>query len=41
MSGLAAKTINLKLMHKIDKLHKELPFAGIRMLQALLVQEGF
>lgn len=31
----------LKLMHRIDKLHMELPFAGSRMLQGLLVQEGF
>ncbi len=30
----------LKLMHKIDKLHTEFPFAGSRMLQGLLVQEG-
>ena len=28
-------------MHRIDKLHMELPFAGSRMLQGLLVQEGF
>jgi hypothetical protein len=32
---------DLKLMHRIDKLHMELPFAGSRMLQGLLVQEGF
>jgi len=32
---------NLKLMHRIDKLHMEFPFAGGRMLQGLLVQEGF
>ncbi|WP_439155033.1 IS3 family transposase [Yoonia sp.] len=32
---------NLKLMHRIDKLHIEFPFAGSRMLQGLLVQEGF
>ncbi|MCE8530523.1 IS3 family transposase [Ruegeria pomeroyi] len=32
---------NLKLMHRIDKLHMEFPFAGSRMLQGLLVQEGF
>ncbi len=31
---------DLKLMHRIDKLHMEFPFAGIRMLQGLLVQEG-
>jgi putative transposase len=32
---------DLKLMHRIDKLHMEFPFAGSRMLQGLLVQEGF
>ena len=32
---------DLKLMHRIDKLHMELPFAGSRMLQGLLVQDGF
>ena len=32
---------DLKLMHRIDKLHMEAPFAGSRMLQGLLVQEGF
>ncbi len=32
---------DLKLMHRIDKLHMELPFAGSRMLQGLLMQEGF
>jgi putative transposase len=32
---------DLKLMHRIDKLHMEFPFAGIRMLRGLLVQEGF
>ena len=32
---------DLKLMHRIDKLHMELPFAGSRMLQGLLIQEGF
>lgn len=31
---------NLKLMHRIDKLHMEFPFAGSRMLQGLLAQEG-
>lgn len=31
---------NLKLMHRIDKLHLEFPFAGSRMLQGLLAQEG-
>ena len=30
---------DLKLMHRIDKLHME--FAGSRMVQGLLVQEGF
>ena len=28
-------------MHRIDKLHMELPFAGSRMLRDLLAQEGF
>ena len=32
---------DLKLIHRIDKLHMELPFAGSRMLRGLLVQEGF
>ena len=32
---------DLKLMQRIDKLHMEVPFAGSRMLQGLLVQEGF
>jgi putative transposase len=32
---------DLKLMHRIDKLHMEFPFAGSRMLQGQLVQEGF
>ena len=32
---------DLKLMHRIDKLRMEFPFAGSRMLQRLLVQEGF
>jgi len=32
---------DLKLMHRIDKLHTAFPFAGSRMLQGLLVQEGF
>ena len=32
---------DLKLMHRIDKLPMEFPFAGSRMLQGLLVQEGF
>ena len=32
---------DLKLMHRTCKLHMEFPFAGSRMLQALLVQEGF
>jgi len=32
---------DLKLMHRIDKLHTELPFAGSRMLRDLLAQEGF
>ena len=31
---------DLKLMHQIDKLHLEFPFAGSRMVQGLLVQEG-
>ena len=32
---------DLKLMHRIDKLHTEFPFAGSRMLRDLLAQEGF
>ena len=28
---------DLKLLHRIDKLHMEFPFAGSRMLQGLLV----
>ena len=32
---------DLQLMHRIDKLHMEFPFAGSRMLQGLLVQERF
>ena len=32
---------DLKLMHRIDRLHMEFPFAGSRMLQGLLAQEGF
>ena len=32
---------NLKLMHRIDRLHTEFPFAGSRMLQGLIIQEGF
>ena len=28
---------DLKLMHRIDNLHMEFPFAGSRMLQGLLV----
>jgi putative transposase len=31
---------DLKLMHRIDKLHMEFPFAGARMLRDLLAQEG-
>jgi putative transposase len=36
-----ASDADLKLMRRIDELHMELPFAGSRMLQGLLVQEGF
>ncbi len=36
-----ASDADLKLMHRIDKLHMEFPFAGSRMLQGLLVQEDF
>ena len=36
-----ASEADLKLMHRIDKLHMEFPFAGSRMLLGLLVQEGF
>ena len=32
---------DLKLMHRIDQLHMEFPFAGSRMLKGLLVQEEF
>ena len=32
---------DLKLMHRIDKLHTEFPFAGSRILRDLLAQEGF
>jgi putative transposase len=32
---------DLQLMHRIDQLHMEFPFAGSRMLKGLLVQEGF
>ena len=32
---------DLKLMHRTCRLHMEFPFAGSRMLQGLLVQEGF
>lgn len=32
---------DLKLMHRMDKLHMEFPFASSRMLQGLLVQEEF
>ena len=32
---------DLKVVHRIDQLHTELPFAGSRMLKGLLVQEGF
>ena len=30
-----------RLMNRIDRLHTDHPFAGSRMLQSLLVQEGF
>ncbi len=30
-----------KVTHRIDKLHMELHFAGSRLLQDFLVQEGF
>jgi len=32
---------DLKLMHRIDRLHMEFPFAGSRMLRGQLVKEGF
>ena len=32
---------DLKLMHWIDKLHMEFSFAGSRMLQGPLIEEGF
>lgn len=31
----------LELMHRIDKLHLEYPFAGSRMLRDLLKQDGY
>jgi putative transposase len=37
----AVSDADLKLMHRIDRLHMEFPFAGSRMLRGLLVQEGF
>lgn len=37
----AVSDADLKLMHQIDKLHMEFPFAGSRILRGLLVQEGF
>jgi putative transposase len=30
-----------KLIHRIDKLHMEFPFASSRILQSLLAQDGF
>lgn len=33
--------IDLKLMQRIDRQHMAFPFAGSRILQGLLVQEGF
>ena len=32
---------DLKLMRRIDKLHLDYPFAGSRMLQGLLLGEGY
>lgn len=32
---------DLKLMRRIDELHMEYPFAGSRMMEGLLRQEGF
>lgn len=32
---------DLKLIHRIDNLHMGFPSAGSRILQGLLVQEGF
>jgi putative transposase len=32
---------DLKLMHRIDQLHMDFSFAGSRMLQGLMAQEGF
>ena len=31
---------DLKLMHRIDKLHMEFPFAGSRILHVIRVREG-
>jgi putative transposase len=36
----AVSTHDLALMHRIDELHLEYPFAGSRMLQGLLIAEG-
>jgi len=32
---------DLSVMHRIDKLHLEFPFAGSRMLQSFLIREGY
>ncbi len=34
-------SVNLALMHRVDELHLEYPFAGSRMLQGLLIGEGY
>ena len=36
-----ASDVDLALMLRIDQLHLDYPFAGSRMLQSFLVQEGF
>ncbi len=41
ITGRAVSDTDPKLMHRIDGLHMECPFAGSRMLQGLPVQEGF
>ena len=38
MSGLAAKTVDLQLMHRIDKLRTELHFAGIPVIPMALTR---
>ena len=37
----ATSVADLALMRRIDELHLEYPFAGSRMLQGLLIAEGY